>query len=341
MKVTFKDVGQGDSILIEWVKDGHPQQKIGIVDCRKVGKRNPVLEYIAEAGILAIDFIIMSHPHFDHYSGMVELLNYCKENDVYIRYFGFSGSESPNHLRAFSKNESEWNQLETLFNRVHELDQQGVIGISGVVTYDWKAELNNDYRMRCLAPCGSELDLFLKRVYGYNQKNDERNARLSANLLSTILLIESKTQQEGVLLTSDSCLEAFDRILLKNSTDLEKFKLLLCQVPHHGALENHKIAFWRSLARDVNCPAIVSAGRHRAYKHPHRQVVKDFLDNNFKIHATNYVNGIEEIFSKRADEVSSKLDMGSWVAEEFDLEGDQIFHLGSGTAMQQAFEAGN
>ena len=33
MKITFKDVGQGDSILLEWTDDS--KNKIIIIDCNK------------------------------------------------------------------------------------------------------------------------------------------------------------------------------------------------------------------------------------------------------------------------------------------------------------------
>ena len=41
MKITFKDVGQGDSIIIEWLDDD--KRRVGIIDCKKKGRFNPVI----------------------------------------------------------------------------------------------------------------------------------------------------------------------------------------------------------------------------------------------------------------------------------------------------------
>lgn len=67
MRITFKDVGQGDSIILEWDKDG--KKKIGIIDCNKYFGANPVLSYIKnpENKVEEIEFLILSHPHHDHF----------------------------------------------------------------------------------------------------------------------------------------------------------------------------------------------------------------------------------------------------------------------------------
>ena len=79
--VNFKNVGQGDSIIIEW------DDKIGIIDCNIYKDSNPVLEYISQKDIEEIEFIILSHFHFDHFSGFPKLFDYCRDNKIKIKYF--------------------------------------------------------------------------------------------------------------------------------------------------------------------------------------------------------------------------------------------------------------
>ena len=55
MKITYKDVGQGDSIILEWEKN--EEKKIGIIDCNRKGKRNPVLEHIVSGEYREIEFL--------------------------------------------------------------------------------------------------------------------------------------------------------------------------------------------------------------------------------------------------------------------------------------------
>ncbi len=85
LKVIFKDVGQGDSIIIEWQNDDE-EDKIGIIDSNQ-HNGNPVLDYIKQRKTKEIEFIVLSHPHSDHFSGLLEILEYCKENLIEINNF--------------------------------------------------------------------------------------------------------------------------------------------------------------------------------------------------------------------------------------------------------------
>ncbi|MCY7362979.1 MAG: hypothetical protein LH629_13085, partial [Ignavibacteria bacterium] len=60
--VLFKNVGQGDSILVEWLNGS--QKHFGIIDCNLYESRNPLLEELANRNIEFIDFIILSHLHY-------------------------------------------------------------------------------------------------------------------------------------------------------------------------------------------------------------------------------------------------------------------------------------
>jgi competence protein ComEC len=66
--VTFIDVGQGDSILIE-APNGHTM----LIDGGSAG--NGALAYLQKQGIKSIDLMIATHPHEDHIGGLVEVLN--------------------------------------------------------------------------------------------------------------------------------------------------------------------------------------------------------------------------------------------------------------------------
>ena len=57
-KITFKNVGQGDSIIIEWSNDKN-EKKIGIIDCKKNDSNNPILKHIQDFNIEEIDFIYL------------------------------------------------------------------------------------------------------------------------------------------------------------------------------------------------------------------------------------------------------------------------------------------
>lgn len=91
-QVTFFDVGQGDAIFVEAPNgnqiliDGGPGERV----LSKVGRRLPFWDR-------SIDLVILTHPHADHISGLVEIL---KRYDIEV--VGESGAEYE------SAQESEW-----------------------------------------------------------------------------------------------------------------------------------------------------------------------------------------------------------------------------------------
>ena len=101
VKITFKNVGQGDSILLEW--NSNNKLKIAIVDCNLYQCTNPTLDYIIQQEIKEIEFIILSHPHTDHFSGFYELLEYCRNNRIRINRFLHTSQVTPDFLKSATR----------------------------------------------------------------------------------------------------------------------------------------------------------------------------------------------------------------------------------------------
>ncbi|MEN6609241.1 MAG: MBL fold metallo-hydrolase [Methanoregulaceae archaeon] len=69
LSVTFLDVGQGDSILIQ-----SPSGKTMLIDAGP-GEAGPVVSaYLKRQGISVLDIMVATHPHEDHVGGMPFLL---------------------------------------------------------------------------------------------------------------------------------------------------------------------------------------------------------------------------------------------------------------------------
>ncbi len=84
MRITFMDVGQGDSALIEF-----PDRKIMIIDgggtfsdTFDIG-RSVVAPYLWNKGIRRIDYMVLSHPQRDHAGGLIYLLNKFHVGEVW------------------------------------------------------------------------------------------------------------------------------------------------------------------------------------------------------------------------------------------------------------------
>jgi beta-lactamase superfamily II metal-dependent hydrolase len=66
LTVAFLDVGQGDAILIK-----SPEGKAALVDA---GPSHEVVDRLREQGVSALDLVVISHHHADHYGGMAEVI---------------------------------------------------------------------------------------------------------------------------------------------------------------------------------------------------------------------------------------------------------------------------
>lgn len=69
LTVHFIDVGQGDSILLEY------NGKAMLVDAGERDKGTVVSAYLQDQSISSIDYVVATHPHSDHIGGMDEVLN--------------------------------------------------------------------------------------------------------------------------------------------------------------------------------------------------------------------------------------------------------------------------
>lgn len=78
LKVSFIDVGLGDSILIE--RNGHSM----VIDGGTREASSDVVKYIKNQKISTIDYLIATHPHEDHIGGIDDIINNFTVNDFFM-----------------------------------------------------------------------------------------------------------------------------------------------------------------------------------------------------------------------------------------------------------------
>lgn len=69
MAVTFLDVGQGDSVLIQT-----PAGKTILYDGGRKSAGEKIVSYLAKAGITSVDLLVASHPDADHIGGFIPVM---------------------------------------------------------------------------------------------------------------------------------------------------------------------------------------------------------------------------------------------------------------------------
>ena len=320
VKITFKNVGQGDSILLEWNHEN--EDKIAIIDCNQHLSINPVLDYVKKMEYREIDFMILSHPHLDHFSGFVELLQYCKKNNIKVRRFLHTAQTTPNYLKVATRSIEENNKLYELFKLLDDLADDGFLDVHPIDDNpDIKIKLGNEFTMEVLSPSSREIK---KYINSENYPFDEETiSHPNVNWLCTLLKIYN--EHLNVLLTSDVESGALRRIGKKNSGRLAKGKIILAQIPHHGSKGNLDKTFWQMRRRFSKTPVVVSVGKNR-YKHPSHEVLEFFNGQpNYELYRTDDSSLL--LKSEETIKLSSLLDVVSQEIPEDLTSGDKTFKI--------------
>ena len=285
--ITFKNVDQGDSIVITWDKDGEPY--FGIIDCNITRTGNPVLNYLKQNSITKIEFILLTHFHYDHFSGMADIFEYCINNTIRPKFFfhTIAGLTFEIYNRIFTSQKIQ--QAVVRFIEKYEVFSDYVVEDVPVHCFLQKFSLNEEITLSFLAPKGNIYKEMTKKLA--RKVNKLATTSGDINKFSTIVCI--KKNDECYLLTSDAVKGSFRSIFSKIN---EEKKVLLVQVPHHGSIANIAPEFWQSINKIKNCPSVFSVGDEPKDKLPDVQTVEFFNNNGFEVYATNSVYGINEYF---------------------------------------------
>jgi competence protein ComEC len=77
LRISFIDVGQGDAIWIKTPDSGQGSKNILIDGGPDRGRQNRLVTYLQTYGVLpgaVIDYLVVTHPHDDHYPGLLDVL---------------------------------------------------------------------------------------------------------------------------------------------------------------------------------------------------------------------------------------------------------------------------
>ncbi len=329
IKLHFKKVGQGDSIIIEW--ECLDIKHVGIIDCNLFNDRNPTLEYLKENSIKKIEFIVISHFHSDHFSGFPDIFQYCIDNKIYVKccYHTIETFIIDFYEKVFTSKKIE-SEIRRFFE-TYELFDDYVKDKVQINSHLREVVLTNDITMAFLAPEGVLYQKFGKQLS--RKRNLLRVSYPDINKFSPIILIGNST--DAFLLCADAVSRSF-----KVLRGLSLPRIILAQVPHHGSWLSINEEFWENLKRIDNCPAVFSIGDAPKDKLPNIETVDFFDKHDYKIYATESVYGISDFFSvgsvlslagkkkQRALNTYSKVTSRTQITNKIDdLEGDKVFEL--------------
>ncbi|MDN5941173.1 MAG: DNA internalization-related competence protein ComEC/Rec2 [Nitrospira sp.] len=252
-RVTFLDVGQGDSAVVEL-----PNGQVVLIDGGATYERFDmgravVAPFLWNRGIRTIDQVIGTHPQLDHVGGLAWVVRHF----VVKQYWG-SGETR-----------------EVLFyRRVQEsLATQGLS--EGVVSEGQEIVSSGPCRLLALNPQIDEdpaRSPHKSRSGGHELNNRSVVTRLTCG--THTMLFAADVEHSGLLRMSRSPLHSPVDVL---------------KVPHHGAVSSLNYAWLASLHPQY---AVFSAGRHNSYKHPADAVLGAYKSEGSMVLRTDHDGGI-------------------------------------------------
>lgn len=279
MDITFKYVGSGDSIILEWQEEDMLYG--GVIDCNRYKGINPSKRHIRNEGIDALRFLIFSHPHSDHYSGVLDLLKFCRREDIIIDIFGHTNHVGPEYIRSLKDSRGNKERLTDIHLLAREMENEGIIGRRAHIRGEQSTiKIGQSARVVFLAPTTDEYDKFTEAIFDTDLKVG-RDA--DPNILATLCKIEFDNRY--ILLTSDVKRSVLDKET-RDKLRKEDRTMFLCQVPHHGSLSNHSKEFWkRRYKKGHKHYAAVSVGPNPD-GHPSDEVISDLRDFGYFVQST-------------------------------------------------------
>lgn len=270
------NVGHGDSIILEL-----PDSNWGLVDCFKTSTEiePPALTFLKARNVKKLKFACLTHPHRDHFHGMLEILKHFTSDGRQIEEFWDFGP-TKDLIRVFRDrcgSEKEFSELQDLY----EFITQRVL-TKKIEWVEAKARVKclelSDIKISSLAPLGRDTMRYIRSW--------ARDTRIDENLLSMVLVITCG--ETNIVLGSDT--KSWQEILKNWRQDCReakrKHKFDFAKVSHHGSREGNDDGLWKSFAVRGKSVAVISTGCK--YHSPHKETITSIVSSKVRLYSTNF-----------------------------------------------------
>ena len=252
-RVTFLDVGQGDSAVVEL-----PDGQVVLIDGGTTYERfdmgrGVVAPFLWNRGIHAIDQVIGTHPQLDHVGGLAWVVRHF----IVKRYWGSGETREELFYRRLQQSLADRGLQEQVAREGQEIVSSG------------------SCRMVVLnPPAGEQLDVVLhdSHVGGHRLNNRSVVTRLTCG--THTMLFAADVERDGL-----------SRMTGSPSRD----PIEVLKVPHHGAVSSLNRDWLASLRPQY---AVFSAGRHNPYKHPATAVIDAYRSEGSTVLRTDRDGGV-------------------------------------------------
>ncbi len=310
--VVMFNVGEGDSLALGFPFEG--ELRWGLIDCCQGPDQDepPVLEFLRAEGIEELEFICLTHLHYDHFRGLARVLKYFDARGYPIRSFWRSGVVSAvdvwqrmyDHAKSVllvKGGEQKEEALVTAYEkrisvgRVSELreillwERKAARSSKNQRARFWRKKLHGVSRgflrhgeiisFDCLAPLSDteyDMEEVLASLVEVIPDIPEEDSRLT-NMTSVILLVNF----QGVRLLfggdagRDVWTQCIEEAVSTGQYTRDELKADLVKASHHGSRQSSSVDLWSAILKP-NAIVLISASYWgNPYGHPHTETLDD------------------------------------------------------------------
>ena len=253
--VYFLSVGNADAILI---KD--QSQKLILIDGGSDSQVQYRLDQVLPFWVNRIDIVFVTHPHFDHYGGLGDILQKYTVDCMFYEHIDKTPNQS---LRVFNQNIMQYVDINKVYDRLK---------------YD-------KFVVECLADIKNRLVIVNELPVG-KQKNPNNYS----------IVLHYQLGKISVLLMAD----AEYKIQSEITTEITSAAINIIKVPHQGSKDALNMELLdRINSYGSKNIAVFSVGAN-SYGHPHKNVVKTYDMLDFRVYRLDFDGNIicSELFDE-------------------------------------------
>ncbi len=308
LDIWMLDVGHGDSIIVRYNNAGIPYY--GLIDsCTHSKHLEPrALTKLNELGADFLSFVLLTHPHKDHYSGLYKILQ--QYEDKIGNFYSFPIDHyTPGRIKKICtayKKLGEETDSETIHSGLLELVEILKFAKKKIGDDQWEEAIGFDNTIIPMGFDGVELNFLLPPslvkgiFYNIMEKDTPDLNKLDKELenkLSAALQIKYKGQE--IVLGGDCTNETWSKLKHRNNYRDDAFKSNIIKLPHHGSKHDCRENILKFLYSDSdNNIALISAD---GKSHPSDEVLETLAKLNVKPYCTGLAKKcggvVREIFN--------------------------------------------
>ncbi|ELO1773918.1 MBL fold metallo-hydrolase [Vibrio fluvialis] len=309
LKVVVFGRGTGESILIELEQDCWLA-----VDCfnNPVSKKPAAIDYLENKGLdpkEVLKYIVISHFHSDHITGMLDLITFsAPDAKVYISE-ALTIQEAVKYYSHLMESHTDAelsgvDELKRIFSYLRNNQRHAIKLVQDKVIFD-----NDDYIVSAISPSdfdkSESQETFINLLAQCEPGVLPQAARINPNHFCVVLSIKCKGSNKHVLLGADLEIcndpnggweSAIDSVTAPKGKNVNVFK-----IPHHGSATGFHQRTWDDIVEQDAYAILTTFDRCSLPKEEYIKVFKDYTSNLFSTTSPKYKKN--EVLSRQSQKI--------------------------------------